>query len=85
MNAAKTFLLDALERVADDGDIRQDELDAAIPNPLDLNLVERVAWQQLAQWVDDADIRQTDGCYAKLKGKRMRGQLAALSDSSNGS
>lgn len=84
MNAAKPYLLDALQQVANGSDIKQDELDAAIPNPLDLDKVERLAWQQLTHWVDDADIRQIDKPYAKFKRQEMRSQITVLSDSGNG-
>src|SRR3546814_12071412 len=37
MTAIRSFLLEALQRVVDGGDIEHEELDAAVPNPLTLD------------------------------------------------
>jgi hypothetical protein len=83
MTAARTFLLEALQRVADGGDIFQQELDAAIPNPLVLDRNEKMAWQELSHWTDDADIRENDESYAAFKRDWMRDRIKALN--ANGS
>jgi hypothetical protein len=74
----KSYLLDTLQRVVDGGDVDPDELTAAVPNPFELNSVEKSAWQQLSQWADDADIRQKDDSYATFKRERMRHYLGVL-------
>jgi len=78
MTAARLFLLGALQRVADGGDIIEDELAAAIPDPYALDKIERKAWEELSHWADDADIRARDGNYAAFKRGRMRDHIAAL-------
>lgn len=78
MTAIRTYLLEALQRVVNGGDIKQDELDAAVPNPLGLDPLEKDAWQQLSHWADDADIRQKDAAYAIFKREWMRDRIAAL-------
>jgi hypothetical protein len=78
MTEARAYLLFALQRVADGGDITVDELDAMIPDPLLLDSAERGAWEQLSHWADDADIRAKDTHYAIFKRERMREQIAAL-------
>lgn len=78
MTAIRTFLLEALQRVVDGGDIEQGELDAAVPNPLTLDPVEKDAWQQLSHWADDADIREKDADYAMFKRDWMKDRIAAL-------
>jgi hypothetical protein len=78
MTAAKSYLLETLQRVIDGGDVDPDELDAAVPNPLDLNSVEFSAWQQLSHWADDADIRQKDEYYATFKREWMRHHVDVL-------
>ncbi|MEV5031084.1 hypothetical protein [Sphingobium sp. LMC3-1-1.1] len=78
MTVIRTYLLETLQRVADGGDIEQDELDAAVPNPLALDPLEKDAWEQLSHWADDADIRQKDPNYATFKRDWMRDRIAAL-------
>lgn len=53
MNSARTYLLEALRRVVDGGDLTNDELDAAIAAPADLRGAERKAWHGLSYWADD--------------------------------
>lgn len=79
MNAARAYLLTALQRVVDGGDITNEELDAAIPDPLALERAERDAWEQLSHWADDADIRVRDAHYASFKRDWMRDYIAKLS------
>ncbi len=81
MIAVKSYLLDTLQRVVDGGDVDPDELDAVVPNPFELNPVEKSAWQQLSQWADDADIHQKDETYATFKRERMRHYLGVLKHS----
>lgn len=78
MTAIRTYLIEALQRVVDGGDIEQDELDTAVPNPLALDPIEKDAWQQLSHWADDADIRQKDANYATFKRDWMQDRIAAL-------
>lgn len=76
MNAARAYLVTALQRVVDGGDINNDELNAAIPDPLVLERHERDAWEQLSHWADDADIRARDSRYASFKRDWMHNHIA---------
>lgn len=78
MNAARAYLLAALTRVVDGGDITNDELAEAIPDPLTLARDERYAWEQLSHWADDADIRARDSDYASFKRDWMREHITTL-------
>lgn len=78
MTAARDFLLEALQRVADGGDVGEVELESAVPNPFALDLAERNAWEELSHWVDDDDIRGRDERYAVFKRERMRDLVAPL-------
>ena len=78
MSVARTFLLEALRRVAEGGDIQEAELDAAIPNPRALDRDEMDAWEQLSHWTDDGDIRERDDAYETFKRRWMRDSLAKL-------
>ncbi|WP_260483494.1 hypothetical protein [Sphingomicrobium flavum] len=79
MSEVREFLLAALKRVVDGGDIQIAELDAAIPDPLKLDKIEKDAWEQLSHWVDDEDIRAKDENYAAFKREWMRQHIASLS------
>ena len=78
MTFARSFLLDALQRVADGGDMDEDELNEAIPDPFALDKIELEAWEELSHRADDADIRARDGKYAGFKREWMRGHIAVL-------
>jgi hypothetical protein len=78
MTVARAFLVEALQRVADGGEVTGSELDAAVPDPFALDPVEKTAWKELSHWADDDDIRERDECYAASKRKRMRDHVAAL-------
>lgn len=78
MTAARDFLLEALRRVADGGDVGEAELDNAVPDPFALDPAERNAWEELSHWVDDDDIRGRDERYAVFKRERMRDLVAPL-------
>ncbi len=78
MTTARSFLLDALRRVADGGEIDSGELDAAVPDPFSLDKAEKNAWEELSHWIDDDDIRARDERYATFKRERMRKHIAAL-------
>ena len=78
MTAARAFLLEALQRVADGGDVGAAELDTAVPDPFALDYAEKNAWEELSHWADDDDIRERDGRYAAHKRERMRDHVAAL-------
>lgn len=83
MTGARCFLLEALQRVADGGDLGEEELDAAVPDPRSLPQHEKDAWEQLSHWAHDADIREHDEQYAAFKREWMRDHIAALT--ANGS
>jgi hypothetical protein len=78
MTVGRAFLIGALKRVADGGDIDEVELVAAIPDSSVLDKAERKALEQLTHWADDADIRARDRDYACFKRRWMRDHLAAL-------
>ena len=78
MTAARTFLSEALRRVADGGDIAEADLAAAVPDPRILDKDEKNAWEELSHWADDDDIRFRDATYAASKRERMRICLAAM-------
>ena len=78
MTVARAFLVEALERVADGGDVLESELDAAVPDPFALDPAEKTAWEELSHWADDEDIRERDERYAAFKRERMRDHVAAL-------
>ena len=78
MTDARAYLIAALQRVADGGDLTQDELDAAIPDPRALDRNEADACEELSHWADDDDIRVKDPAYGSRKRDRMRDHLAAL-------
>lgn len=78
----RRFLIEALTRVANGGDIDNAELDVAVPDPFVLHPVERTAWRELSHWADDDDIRTKDARYAILKRERMRDCLLELKGAS---
>ena len=78
MTNARAFLLEALRRAAEGGDINEAELDAAVPDPLTLDRDEKDAWEQLSHWADDEDIRGRDHRYATMKRGWLRLRIAAL-------
>ncbi len=78
MTVARAFLLEALQRVADGGDVAESELDTAVPDPFALDPAEKTAWEELSHWTDDNDIRERDERYAASKRQRMRDHVAAL-------
>lgn len=79
MNSARAYLVTALQRVVDGGDITNEELNAAIPDPLILEPHDRGAWQQLSQWADDGDIRARNSRYASIRRDWMQNHIAKLS------
>ncbi|MCC2976363.1 hypothetical protein LK533_06710 [Sphingomonas sp. PL-96] len=81
---ARAFLIAALRRVADGGDIDNAELDAAVPDPLSLARCEKDAWEALSHWADDDDIRARDPRYATLMRDTVRRCLANLTQSDSG-
>ena len=80
MTDARSYLLTTLQRVVDGGSLTPEELDAAIPNPLVLDRVERDAWEQLSHWADDEDIHARDSDYALFKRAWMRKHIIRLSN-----
>lgn len=79
MTVARTFLVDALQRVADGGDIDEAELETAVPDPFALDDLEKSAWEELSHWADDGDIRAKDERYVSYKRDRMRECIAMFS------
>ncbi|GGE82050.1 hypothetical protein [Sphingomonas prati] len=78
MTDARTFLLAALRRVIDGGDVTKNELGAAIAEPADLRGAERKAWHGLSYWADDDDIRAEDPAYAPLRRRQLADLLSGL-------
>ena len=66
MEGPRSYLLDALKRVLDGGELRPDEPRAAIASPEALPRHEKDAWEQLGHWADEADVRARDGNYARF-------------------
>jgi hypothetical protein len=79
MSDARAYIISALQRVVDGGDITADELSGAIPDPLVLDDAEKGGWEQLSHWADDDDIREKDPDYANFKRECMRDHIAKLS------
>ena len=71
MTEARSFLVEALRRVAEGGDIDNVELSAAIPDLFALSKNKKRAWEELSPWADDDDIRARDTYYADFKRRRM--------------
>lgn len=78
MVANRTYLRDTLQRVVDGGDITNEELYEAIPEPLHLSKLELGAWERLSHWADDGDIRASEPGYAEDQRERMRYWIARL-------
>lgn len=78
MTETRTFLLATLRHVIDDGDVSNEELDAAIAAPAGLRGAERKAWYGLSYWADDEDVRATDPAYAPLRRRQLASLLSAL-------
>jgi hypothetical protein len=79
MEDRRQFLVDALRRVIDGGDIANAELAVGIPDASVLEGDELKAYLGLSYWADDADIRDKDKRY----GPARRSGLAALLDRLN--
>jgi len=78
MTVARAFLLEALQRVADGGEVTESALDTAMPDPFTLDPAEKTAWEELSHWADDDDIREQDERYAASKRERIRDHVVAL-------
>lgn len=76
----RTFLLFTLRRVIDNGDVTNDELKAAITEPVRLRGAERKAWHGLSYWADDDDIRTKDPAYAASRRRQLADLLIALEE-----
>ncbi|WP_447954204.1 hypothetical protein [Sphingopyxis chilensis] len=77
MNTRLT-LIDMMKRALADGNITNNELFAAAPDPKGLAELERVAWQRLSHWADDDDIRAKDKVYADKQRRNIAEALADL-------
>ena len=75
----RSFLEEALRRVAEGGDITNEELSAFIPDPGTLTGAERKAYHGLSYWADDADIRAKDPAYGPARREGLKELLRALS------
>jgi hypothetical protein len=60
----RACLLVALERVLRGGELTAEELRMKIRSPEILPKPEKEAWEQLAHWAGEADVRARDGNYA---------------------
>ena len=78
MTEARSFLMHTLRRVIDGGDVSNDELDQAVPDPASLQGAERKAWYGLSYRADDDDIRAKDPAYAPARRRQLSGLLAGL-------
>jgi len=76
----RSFLMTALHRVANGGDIVAEELSAGVPRPATLDRDERDALTELELWIEDTDIHVRDHDYARFKREWMRDRLAVLRD-----
>jgi hypothetical protein len=57
MSVRRAALIQALRDLVAGGDITQDQLVAAVPDPRLLDRGEKAAWSALSHWADDGDIR----------------------------
>jgi hypothetical protein len=78
MTDARSFLLESLRAVIAGGDITNEELAAAIPDPARLRGAERRAWHGLSYWADDGDIRAKDPDYGPMRRQSLAALLARL-------
>ena len=78
MSGHRAILLAFLQRVIDDGDLTEAELDAAIPNPRELRGAELKAWYGLAYWAEDDDIRAKKPDYGPMRRKSLIDLLETL-------
>jgi hypothetical protein len=75
---ARPFLIAALRRVIDGGNVTNGDLEAAIAKPAGLRDAERKAWHGLSYWADDADVRAKDPAYAPSRRRQLADLLSAL-------
>lgn len=78
MTDARMFLINSLRRVIAGGDVTNDQLDAAIPDPAALRGTERKAWYGLSYWADDGDIRGKDPAYVPSRRRQLADLLTDL-------
>jgi hypothetical protein len=78
VSESRPFLLAALRRVIDGGDVTNDDLEAAIAMPAGLRGAERKAWHGLSYWADDDDVRAKDPAYAPSRRRQLADLLSAL-------
>jgi len=64
MDDPRAHLLVALQRVLQGGELIAAELRATIPSPETLQKHEKEAWDQLAHWAGEAEVRARDQNYA---------------------
>lgn len=63
----RAILIGLARRVTEGGDITNEQLYAASPQPELLTGQERGLWHQLSYWADDDEIREKDSTYALMK------------------
>ena len=67
MSEHREFLIEALRRVIDGGDITNADLSVGIPDARFLEGFELKAYLGLSYWTDDADIREKDSLYGPAR------------------
>lgn len=67
MSVHRRYLIRTLGELVAGGDLTNAQLDAAIPNPKELDSGERAAWSALSHWADDGDIRAANPRYGPLQ------------------
>ena len=60
----RAYLLTALQRVLQGGELAAEELREAIPSQDALQKQEKAAWEQLTHWAGESDVRAKDQNYA---------------------
>ncbi|WP_093667187.1 hypothetical protein [Sphingomonas gellani] len=71
-------LIEMMKRVLAGGEVSNSDLLTSIPDPTDLDQMERLAWQRLSQWADDDDIRARDEAYADMQRQHVTEALSDL-------
>jgi hypothetical protein len=74
----RAYLLNALRGISNGDSFTNEELLGTIPDPSDLDEIERAAWYRLSHWADDDDIRSTDASYAEMQQRQIVEALADL-------
>jgi hypothetical protein len=78
MEGPRSYLIGALKRVLDGGELKPEEPRAAIADPEALEKHERDAWVQLGHWAGEAEVRARDENYATFHRDWLRDLHARL-------